>query len=133
MKILDRPQNFVMDSEFGQAYLSLRWNNEGEILPIPTTREWNVAQGKMMKALPRKSSKMIRGLALGLAKYDFYQDPENWEDDGHGECRSKFILEAVEYAMKNRESYSSDIQNICKSYRRGKIPDGFYIICDYCT
>ena len=119
-----------MNTKAGQAYLSLRWNNSGDILDVPKTADWQAVKNKVLHAVPLKSTKLFKSLAVGLAKYDFYQGPENWKPEHKHE---EFIIRLTTYAIEHKDAYAYDIRDICKSSRTGKIPDGFNITCDYCT
>jgi len=120
-----------MQSEAGQAFMSTLFRADGSNCHVNDMQGWPFVKTRMEKVTKRRTSK-FRTLALGLAKYDYAGAPSNWDEKQNFD-HEKFIVRMADYAMKNKDAYDSQIIDIRVDYRAGRIPDGFSIMCDFCT
>ena len=103
------------------------------------TDKWTEVRKKMIDFLTNREVPVARTryatqrfieLALGLAKYDYYGAPSNWDPKfKHWEFIERWTLYAVD---KEDEHYSYDVADILETYRTGGIPDGYNLMVDYC-
>ena len=117
-----------------QTYLKTLFSPDGTTV-TPTDKawhtgnekEWENVRDRVLNLVKDKDSLFIK-IALAISKYHYYGGPCDWEPSYDMEGTVKGW---AEWIYKRNEEYEEEIEEICRDYDEGKIPDAFDFMMSY--